>query len=96
MHEDVWNGAAEYQNGHRHFGSRQPTALNSREQPATVVLSMAVVCKKSKKKRTRSLVLRSAIAQIAYLDSLVASHRQDYCSCLQEEDLGSDWAIPKE
>ena len=23
MHEDVWNGAAEYQNGHCHFGSRQ-------------------------------------------------------------------------
>ena len=26
----------------------------------------------------------------------MAPHRQDYCSCIQEEDLGSDWAIPKE
>ena len=36
MHEDVWKGAAEYQSGHCHFGSRA-TALNSSEQPITTV-----------------------------------------------------------
>ena len=36
MHEDNRNSAAEYQNGRCHFG--KATALNSREQPVTIVL----------------------------------------------------------
>ena len=44
----------------------------------------------TERRRTRSIVLRSLVAQIAQLESLVAYCCQDNSACVQEEDLGSD------